>query len=191
MTDDALKEAAPLGGFALKAPGASLNEEAGMAMAAVTVARNRHRAFGTAFKKAFGRPPPGPTGAISSKGRSVVASARDQFLVAMEMPPAELAAFLEDAFAGTATVTDQSDGWARLGLSGPRARETLERLAMLDLADAAFGIGRAARTVFERCPVILVRERPGAEEALRFTILTPRSSAASLLHALTASPPFK
>ena len=185
-----LEESPPLGGFEQNAAGARLSEVTGTAMAAVTVRSGREHAFGKAFSKAFGRKPPGPAGAIATRKGSVAASAQGQVLVSMEASPDELLAFLGNAFASTATVTDQSDGWARLALTGPRAVETLERLAMVDLSDEAFGIGSAARTVFEHCTAILVRERPAQGESRRYAILTPRSSAASLLHALTASPPF-
>ena len=190
MADHRLEEAPPLGGFAQKAKGARLLEESGVAMAAVTIRNGREKAFAKAFAKAFGRVPPGPARAVAARGRTAVASAQGQFLVSMETAPAELLAFLEKAFASTATVTDQSDGWARLTLTGPRSVETLERLAMVDLSDEAFDVGSAARTVFEHCTAILVRERPAQGESRRYTVLTPRSSAASLLHALTESPPF-
>ena len=190
MADYRLEETPPLGGFAQKAKGAQLLEEAGAAMAAVTIRNGREKAFAKAFAKTFGGSPPGPTGAVAAKGQTVVASAQGQVFVLMETTPAELLANLEKAFASTATVTDQSDGWARLALTGPRAVEALERLAMVDLSDEAFGVGSAARTVFEHCTAILIRGRPAQGESRRYTILTPRSSAASLLHALTTSPPF-
>ena len=161
-----------------------------MAMACATVRRGGEKAFGRAFQKAFGRPPPKPGTCVAAGGMDVVAAALDQHFASMEAPPAELAARLEAALATTATVADQSDAWARLALAGPKAKETLERLSMVDLSDAAFGVGGAARTLFGHCDVVLVRERPGPRDALRYTILTPRSSAESLLHELVSSPPF-
>lgn len=77
-----------------------------------------------------------------------------------------------------AAVTDQSDGWVRLGLAGPQARAVLARLVPLDLRSA--GKGFAARSTLGHMPLILMAEAPEA-----FTLMTFRSMARSAWHDLS------
>lgn len=46
-----------------------------------------------------------------------------------------------------AALTDQSDGWCALTLSGPGARDVLARLTPIDLRSNAFAVDAAARTL--------------------------------------------
>ena len=191
MTEYRLKEKAAIGAATAKADGATLVEETGIALVAMTTRNGKSRAMTTAFKKHFSCPPPGPTDAITADAVTVMASALDQVFVTAAMPLASLLDDLTAAFGKTATLTDQSDGWARLVLTGPRAPETLERLSMVDLSPSGFDTGQVARTVFEHLNVIVLRDKPKRGETYRYVILTPRSSAEDLHHALLASPPFR
>nr|WP_239479888.1 sarcosine oxidase subunit gamma family protein [Actibacterium sp. 188UL27-1] len=79
-----------------------------------------------------------------------------------------------------AALTDQSDAWAAMALSGPNARSVLVRLTPLDLRDGAFAVGRTARTMLQHMGCSLTRT--GADAYL---ILVMRSMAASAAHDLT------
>ncbi|WP_168219870.1 sarcosine oxidase subunit gamma [Pseudotabrizicola formosa] len=74
-----------------------------------------------------------------------------------------------------AAVTDQSDGWVALTLSGPQAVQVLARLVPLDLRDMPRG--QAARTALNHLPLVLIAEGEGA-----FTLLTFRSMARTAWH---------
>ncbi len=78
-----------------------------------------------------------------------------------------------------ARLTDQSDGWALVTLSGPDVLAVLERLCPLDLNESGFPIDSIARTVMEHLGTIVVRE-----DQHRFGVFTARSSAASFRHAV-------
>lgn len=78
-----------------------------------------------------------------------------------------------------AVLTDQSDAWVTLELSGPRIAEVMARLVPIDLRDAAFPPGSAARTEMHGMMVALARTGP---ETLR--IMAFRSMAGTLTHAL-------
>lgn len=75
---------------------------------------------------------------------------------------------------GLAAVTDQSDGWAGLRLSGTDAAEALARLVPLDLA--AMPTGGSARSLLNHMPLLLIRTDAG------FELWSFRSMAGTMLH---------
>lgn len=81
----------------------------------------------------------------------------------------------------SAAVTDQSDGWAWVTLSGPDAVAVLARLCPLDLRPATFAIGSSARTVLQHLSVLLMRTEQG------FVIAAYRSMARTLVHEVEAA----
>ena len=88
----------------------------------------------------------------------IVWTGRDQaFLIGVVPPPIEGAA-----------LTDQSDGWTCLAVSGPNAAEALMRLVPLDLRLAAFSVGRAVRAPVNHMNAILLRTGDFAFELLIF-----------------------
>lgn len=83
-------------------------------------------------------------------------------------PPAGLGAH--------AALTDQSDGWTALRLTGPDAGRVLARLTPLDLARAVFPPGSAARSLLGHVPVILIAVPEGVD------LLVMRSFTATAAH---------
>jgi sarcosine oxidase subunit gamma len=191
VTDYPLNATAALNDAVAEATGATLREETGFALVAMTTRNGKAQAMTTAFKKHFRRSPPGAKEAITSGKTVVLASALGQVFVTEAADAAALESKLAASFAKSATLTDQSDAWVRLALTGPRAPETLERLSMVDLSPQGFDPGQVARTAFEHINVIVMRDKPMDGDVLRYIILTPRSSAEDLLHALLDSPPFR
>lgn len=101
-------------------------------------------------------------GRVSAAGDlRLVWTGRDQAMLVGAPPPEGLRAAL----------TDQSDGWVCLALTGPGAEAVLARLVPLDLRAAAFPPGRAARSGLNHMPLILWREGDG------FRLMTFRSMA--------------
>lgn len=91
----------------------------------------------------------------------------------------DIVAHLKPALGDAASLTEQTDAWVRLEVTGPLP-PLFERLCNLDLA--RFPPGSATRTVIEHLGVYAIRRAPDA-----LTLLGPRSSAASLHHALRAA----
>jgi sarcosine oxidase subunit gamma len=73
-----------------------------------------------------------------------------------------------EALAAHAALTDQSDGWCALALSGPAAADALMRLIPLDLRLAAFPVGRSVRAPLNHMALILGRPDPDSFELLVF-----------------------
>jgi heterotetrameric sarcosine oxidase gamma subunit len=75
-----------------------------------------------------------------------------------------------------ASLSDQSDAWATVSLSGPDASAVLARLTPLDLRDAAFPVGSVARSLLGHLSCTFLRD---AEDA--FTLMVFRSMASNMV----------
>lgn len=108
----------------------------------------------------------------SVKGTArLVWTGRDQaFLIGVAAP---------EGLSEHAALTDQSDGWAALGLSGPAAVQAMARLVPLDLRAASFPPGQVCRAALGHMAMILTRSGPQA-----FEILVFRSMARTAWHEL-------
>jgi sarcosine oxidase, subunit gamma len=84
---------------------------------------------------------------------------------------------LKAIFGDAASITEQTDAWARFDVSAPDLQPLVEKLCSVDIATAP--IGFATRTVIDHLGCYLIKR---AENAV--TIYGPRSSASSLLHML-------
>ena len=138
---------------------------------------------GAAFKKAAASqlgdmPAPGYAAghAGGDKHTSTVWMGPDQYLVE-GIDAVTLAA----AFGTSAAVTDQSDAWVRFDVTGGNVVAMLERLSGADTR--RMQAGSATRTAIHHMHCVIVCRAGGTD----FTILGPRSSAASLHHALVAA----
>lgn len=97
------------------------------------------------------------------------------------------AAALVEAIGKVISVSDQSDGYAVLRVSGPKVREALCKLVPIDLHSRAFGIGQVAVTTAAHIGVTLWRLDDTAGDKGHwavFEIAVPRSLAKSLSSAL-------
>lgn len=89
-------------------------------------------------------------------------------------------AVLRPRFGSAASLTEQTDAWVRLELAAGDLVPLLERLCNVDFAGQPDGF--ATRTLIEHLGCYLLRHGRGAA-----TVLGPRSSAESLLHAIEAA----
>ncbi len=76
-----------------------------------------------------------------------------------------------------AVLTDQSDGWALIRLTGVNAQSVLARLVPIDLRLGVFKPGNTARTMLFHMPLSLTRN--GAQS---FDLMVFRSMAATAVH---------
>lgn len=93
----------------------------------------------------------------------------------------DLAARLKTAVGDVGSVSEQTDGWCRFDLTGPGLTAVLERLCNADLVTMASGDARRVRLEHLGCFVWCLE--PGQAVA----VMGPRSSAASLHHALVGA----
>lgn len=119
--------------------------------------------------KALSLAMPEPNTFVEKKGLRIVWTGREQaFLIGAESPVLEGAA-----------VTDQSDGWAVLSLSGPAAADVLARLVPMDLRLSACPVGTALRSQLNHMNAVILRTGDYA-----FEIMVFRSMARTAWHEL-------
>lgn len=122
--------------------------------------------------KPLGLAMPEPGSFAEKKGARIVWTGREQaFLVGVECPALEGAA-----------VTDQTDGWTVLALTGAGAVDVLARLVPMDLRLAAFPVGRVLRTQLNHMNVVILRVGDHAFEIMGF-----RSMARTAWHEIEAA----
>ena len=167
----------PLASFAKDWPGFSIKETYKGELILLAVKNGEDKAFAAAFKKAYGKAPPGPNERAELKDGFVFWTGQGQYIL---MLAGENIHANTDAIAklgGTAYATLQTDGWASLTLSGGRVFDVLERFVPLDLRGAKDTY--AARTMAHHIAVIVLKYSD-----TDIQLLTPRSSAQSFLDGL-------
>lgn len=122
-------------------------------------------------------------GASQGTGLVVLWLAPDEFLVVSDADPATLTgALVEAVAAGPGSATDLSANRTSFEVSGPAAREVLEKGCPLDLHPRVFAVGSAYVTALGSVPIILWQTDPstgqGSGESYR---ILPRSSFADFL----------
>ncbi|MDP3962153.1 MAG: sarcosine oxidase subunit gamma family protein [Pseudorhodobacter sp.] len=163
----------PLAGHApLTLAGVTLSEIVLDRMTSVAPFNGQKKAFAAALK-ALGLGFPLPNRFTASGSARLVWTGRDQAFLIGTAP---------DSLATAAALTDQSDGWACLALTGPASLAVLARLIALDLRPARFAPGSAARTALNHMSAIVMRV-----DAQRFELLVFRSMAQTAWHEITAA----
>lgn len=118
---------------------------------------------------------PAPNTQVAQGAARMLWTGREMaFLIGAEAPP---------ALADHAALTDQTDGWALLTLTGPMAEAALMRPVPLDLRLAAFPVGRTTRAPLNHMQAILTRTAPDAFEVMVFRSMA-RTAWAELAEAL-------
>ena len=155
--------------------GNRIREVSDAAMASLAMLKGQGAAFKKAAASRLGElPAPGHAGGANHA--STIWMGPDQYLVE-GIDAATLAA----TFGASAAITDQSNAWVRFDVTGGDVVAMLERLSGADTR--RMQAGSATRTAIHHMHCVIVCRAGGTD----FTILGPRSSAASLHHALVAA----
>lgn len=97
------------------------------------------------------------------------------------------AASLAQTIGDLASVSDQSDGYAVLRLSGPKVRDALAKLVPIDVHPRAFEVGDVASTVAVHISATLWRLEDEIDGSPAFEIAVFRSYAHDFWHAVHAA----
>ena len=181
---DPLAPVSPLGGFSRDFAGARLREPEDLAIVALALPLGEEAAALAAIGAGFSAAPPAVgRSALSADGAfRLLRLGQDQLFVLFQRPTPDAEAVVARKIGAAAWITDQTDVWAALELSGPLARAALARICPLDLDPRAFGPDAVARTIMEHLGTIVART---GEDA--FLLLSASSSARSFLHAVETS----
>lgn len=184
MTPDAIPQAArraPLEGLAL--PDNAAVKAVALPFAARWILRGGAKVVAPAGA-AFGATPlTQPLRAASEGPRTALWMGPDEWLLIADDDASEIAAALEAALAAIPhALVDVSHRQCAIDISGPGAARLLNAGVPLDLDDAAFPVGMAARTLLMKAEIVLWRR-----EAHRFRVETARSFAPYVAAVLAAS----
>ncbi len=149
----------------------TLSEDDPGVMTGIAAYKGKEKALSTALKKAHGMAAPGPNRALGKAGARAIWFGHGMIL--LQGPKADKALMRH------AALTDQSDGWAVVRLSGAEARDVLARLTPIDLRESVFKRGHTART--ELAHMMASITRTGAQS---WQIMVFQSFAKTLVHDL-------
>ena len=79
-------------------------------------------------------------------------------------------------------ITEQTDAWCGLRVSGANIKECLIRICAIDISIEQFPVNAFAKTIMEHLGTIIIRSQP-----LEFELFSASSSAQSFLHAVETS----
>lgn len=165
-------------------PGVTATVVEGLALATLAARKGKSGDLRAAAHSAFGLQLPDGPRVVEAGGLIAVGTAPDRWLIGL--PGASGDALLDklgEAFAGLASVTDQSDANLVLDLTGPQVGAALEKLVAVDLHPSVFGSGQAAATAVALIPLLFWQ----VDGSPRYRFVIARSFAPAIVRALTAA----
>ena len=170
-----------LGGYDKEIGNIRLREVANQSLIAMAIPQGEESKFKNNIKNIFNLKMPSPTKSVKNKDTRLLFTQPDQIFVLMkraEDPENSMAI----TFGASAYITDQTDAWVILEISGESSREALERICQVDLDKNVFQLDGMARTSMEHMSAIIIRK---ADDT--FYLMSASSSAKSFLHAVELS----
>jgi len=190
MTNPLLAARSPFAGLPTASTagrGVVATEREGLGIATVLLRKGQAAALGQRIRERFGMELPREPRRTAAGGIAIAGIGREAWLATRDGGGNAFAGFLKDTLGDLASVTDQSDGYAVLRLTGPRLRDTLAKLLPVDVHPRAFKIGDVAATVAFHVGATLWRLDDGPDGAPIIEVAVFRSLAGSFWHALSDS----
>jgi len=166
--------------------GVSLTEIRNFDLVQVMARRGKAADMTNAAKSRFGVAAPETPKAVQISDAVLIWSGPDQFLV-LSKGGKHAMADLGQAFASSASLSDQSHARVLISISGAKARAMLAKLSSIDLHPAAFPVGAAAATSMDHTSVTLWRGSDRADGLAVFNVLVFATFAESLWHTMLDS----
>lgn len=184
VPDLALTARSPLAGYDEDFGGVRIAETPGFALVSIATSEANKAALKKDVAKAYGLTLPDGDKSAAKGAVTFISSAASQWLLRFpHSDRADPSADVRAKLGGQPSITDQSDNWVQIEISGDRSTDVLERICPLDLSDQNFTAGSAGRTSMEHLGAIIQRSTKGD----KFLLLSASSSARSFLHALQVS----
>ena len=166
--------------------GVTLEEVRDVSLVQVMARRGRTAETARAAKAVFGIEPPAAPGVATGPNATLIWSGPDQFIAFSARSAEDQFARLAEAFAGVASLSDQSDGRCLIRIGGLGVRRALAKFCSLDLDDVVFPAGAAATTSIDHTAFNIWREADKDGHAV-FSMLVFTSFADSLWHTVLDS----
>ena len=161
----------------------------GLGMTKVLARRGQAAALAQLFQTHFGVSLPGSPRRVSAGDIAVLGLRPDTWLATREQGGNEFALTVRPLVASVASVTDQSDAYVVLRVTGTDTRDGLAKLIPIDLHPRAFAVGQVAETLAAHMGVLLWRLEDAADGSSVFELAVPRSLSISFCQALAHTSP--
>lgn len=166
--------------------GVIVMERSGLGLATVVARKGRAGPLAARVKERLGVDLSAGRRQDTSGALSLMGTGPGIWLATHEQGTTPLLSALRENIGDLAAVSDQSDGYAVLRLTGPDVREALAKFVFIDLHPGAFSVGSVACTVAGHMGITLWRLEDSPDGAI-FELAVYRSFAVSFWHALSAS----
>ena len=158
-----------------------LREISNQSLIAMAIPLGEETKFKNSIKNIFGLKMSSPNKSVKNKDTRIFSTQPDQiFVLTKRTDDPEKSMAIE--IGKSAYITDQTDAWVILEISGSSSREALERICQLDLDKEIFQLDSMARASMEHMSAIIIRK---ADDT--FYLMSASSSAKSFLHAVELS----
>lgn len=182
MAETRLLAAPVLGGITIALGENRIIERSDLALLSVATRLGEEALLVESIQASWQLSMPDSKRSLASGDMRAIRTAPDQLLLVFPHETPDASRVVAEKLSGSGYVTDQTDAWVVLEVSGATTLAALERICPLDLDPSAFPINASARTVFEHMGAMIVRL---SED--RFLLLSARSSAISFLHSIEIS----
>ncbi len=182
-----LRPLTALDNFSEEIHGISVSEVTDQAIVSMAIPKATNDAFNKIIKKSFKveRPVIGQFTHSKTNNARFLGLQQDQMFMLFDYAGDRAVEEISAKINSTdqlAYLSDQSDSWVTLRISGDNCLDALERICPLDIHPNAFPVGSVARTSMEHMATIIIHESEGS-----YLLLSLRSFAHSFLHAVTTS----
>lgn len=156
----------------------------GFGLAAVMARRGAPDALNQRIRERFGIDLPQGPHRSAATGVVFAGTGPAAWLALVERDGNDFAVRLMDELEGVASVSDQSDGYTLIRLSGTHVRDALAKLVPIDVHPRAFKVGDVASTVASHVGVTVWRMPDEPDSTAVFEVILFRSLTRSFWHAL-------
>ena len=190
MDESALTPRPPYSGFLVdlgESGGVSASDRDGLGIASVVLRRGQRAALTALVREHYGIDLPSGNYRAEANGVAFAGVGPESWLATQGEGSNTFARSLAKHIGAAASITDQSDGYAVLRLTGGHVRDTLAKLIPIDVDSRAWRPGDVVSTVTFHMGATLWRLNDAPDGAAVFEIALFRSLAASFWHALAQS----
>ena len=176
-----LSSLSPLNGYQESIGSISLREINDYSLISLAIPQDTTKTFAKTIKDEFGVGMPTSVMSKTNKKMRLLMTQPDQIfsiIPQVDDPEKDLSKIIGNA----AYITDQTDAWVVLEISGVTSRTALERICQVDLDPNIFKLNAMARTTMEHMATIIIRT-----DVDTFLLMSASSSAKSFLHAVELS----
>ena len=165
--------------------GVTATERDGFGIARILARKAQAARVVEVFRAQFGLEPPEGPRRVNRGDLAVAGIGPETWLATHDNAGNAFAQSLRSLLGDSASVSDQSDAYVILRLTGPKVRQTLAKLIPIDIHPRSFRVNDLAQTVCGYVNVSLWRLEDTASGDPVFEIWTGRSLAVSLHEALS------